>query len=550
MKLTIFAVSLVLGLSSPGFSQHSDHTVIKKAEVKPATIVPGMGSHRHLVSTGNPLAQKFFDQALSFVYAFNHDEAVRSFKRAAELDPQLAMAQWGIALALGPNINLDVDPAREQAAYEAVQKALLLAAGAPENERAYIEALSRRYSIDPQADLKKLAVEYKNAMGEVVKRYPDDLDAATLYAESAMNLRPWQLWTLDGKPVEGTEEIIAVLESVLRRDPNHIGAIHYYIHAVEASPTPERALAYAAKLRESVPAAGHLVHMPAHIYGRTGDYQLAARSNKEAAAADEAYFKAHGVGGVYPLIYYAHNLHFEAYSHAMSGRYADAMSVAGKLETFVRPYIKEMPMAEGFIPTPTIVRLRFHKWNEILASPKPDPGLPLVNAFWHFARGVAFAATGRKGKAGREQAAFSAAVRAVPEQATIGLNRARKVLAIAENVLHARISAATNRDGNAVIDYLRAAVEMEDSLAYDEPPGWFLPVRESLGATLFRTGDYAGAERVFRADLERNKRNGRSLFGLQRVLRAQRKTYAATLVQREFDKAWRYADTSLRLEDF
>lgn len=543
-------VALLLWFCTVVLAQHSVHSPKTNIEQRPATLVPGMGSHHHQVSTGNALAQKFFDQGLSFIYAFNHEAAIRSFKRAAELDPRLAMAHWGIALALGPNINLDVDPAREKAAYDAVQEARRLSSAATEKERSYIAALSKRYSTSPQADLKKLAVAYKVAMGEIVKRYPDDLDAATLYAESAMNLRPWQLWTLDGQPAAGTEEIIAVLESVLHRDPDHIGAIHYYIHAVEASPAPERALAYAPKLRTRVPAAGHLVHMPAHIYGRTGDYRLAARSNREAAAADEAYFKAHGLGGVYPLIYYAHNLHFEAYAHGMSGRYADALRVAGKLQTFVRPYIKEMPMAEGFMPTPTIVRLRFQKWNEILAAPKPDAGLPLTKAFWHFARGVAYAATGRQEAAGREQSAFNAAVRAVPEEATIGLNSARKVLAIAERVLQARISAITERNSQAAIDYLRSAVEMEDSLAYDEPPGWFLPVRESLAAALFRTGDYAGAESVFRADLERNKRNGRSLFGLQRVLRAQGKTHAATMVRREFAKAWRNADTSLRFEDF
>jgi len=226
---------------------------------KPATLVSGMGSLHHPVSTTNPEAQKFFDQGFSFVYAFNHDEAVRSFKRAAELDPGMAMAYWGIALALGPNINLDVDPEREKAAYNSVQKALAMVKDSG-NEQAYIEALAKRYSTDPKADLKRLAVDYKNAMGELVKRFPDDLDAATLFAESAMDLRPWQLWTADGKPADGTEEIVAVLESVLRRNPNHVGAIHYYVHAVEASPNPERALAYAPKLATLMPAAGHIVH--------------------------------------------------------------------------------------------------------------------------------------------------------------------------------------------------------------------------------------------------------------------------------------------------
>ncbi len=270
------ALALGLHFATSVCAQHADMQT--KSDAKPAIMMAGMGSQHHPVSTTKPEAQKFFDQGLSFVYAFNHDGAIRSFTRAAKLDPQMAMAYWGIALALGPNINLDVDPDREKAAYEATQRALSLAAMVPENERAYIEALSRRYSIDPKADLKKLAVDYKNAMGELVKRYPDDLDAATLYAESAMNLRPWKFWSSDGKPAEGTEEIVATLESVLRRDPNHIGAIHYYIHAVEASSYPERALAYAPKLPSLAPDAGHLVHMPAHIYERTGDYQSAALS--------------------------------------------------------------------------------------------------------------------------------------------------------------------------------------------------------------------------------------------------------------------------------
>src|ERR1044072_6532747 len=279
MRSLLMALTISLSLSAVALGQHTGHKATDAKE-QPATQMSGMGTHHHPVSTTNAEAQKFFEQGLSFVFAFNHNEAIRSFKRAAELDPQLAMAHWGVALALGPNINSDVDPEREKAAYEAVQISVSLAAKASENERAYIAALARRYSIDPKADLKQLAVDYKNAMGEVVRRYPDDLDAATLYAESAMNLRPWKFWTADGKPAEGTEEIVATLESVLRRDPNHIGAIHCYIHAVEASPTPERGLAYAARLAPQVPAAGHLVHMPAHIYVRTGDYEAAARSNQ------------------------------------------------------------------------------------------------------------------------------------------------------------------------------------------------------------------------------------------------------------------------------
>ena len=542
-------VMLVLILTfTVAHSQQADHPMKMPDTEKSATLMSGLGSLHHPVSTINAEAQRFFDQGLGFIYAFNHDEAVRSFKQAADLDPKMAMAHWGIALALGPNINLDVDPGREQAAYDAVQKALSLSAQAPENEDAYIEALAKRYSADPKADLKKLAIDYKNAMGELVKRYPDDLDAATLYAESAMDLHPWQLWASDGKPAEGTEEIVATLESVLRRNPNHVGAIHYYIHAVEASPNPERALAYAPKLPTLMPAAGHLVHMPAHIYERTGDYGSAARSNVEAAKADEAYIKASGLQGVYPMMYYSHNLHFLAVANSMAGRYADAIDAAQKLEAHVRPYVKNMPMAEGFVPTPMLIMVRFHKWDEIRTLPQPDASLVLTNTVWHFARGMAYATIGNVEKAAIERDALSHAVKSIPPEAAFGLNPAGKILSIAENVLSARIAAA-KRDNKTALALLRKAVEIEDSLAYDEPPAWPMPVRESLGGALMTSGDYVAAEQVFREDLQRNQRNGRSLFGLMESLKAQKKDYPAMMVQREFENAWKNADTKLTVPD-
>jgi tetratricopeptide (TPR) repeat protein len=519
---------------------------MKPVAEKPATIVVGMSSHHHPVSTTNPEAQKFFDQGFAFVYAFNHDEAIRSFKRAAELDPGLAMAYWGIALALGPNINLDVDPEREQAAYEAVQKALPLAANASDNERAYIDALAKRYSNDPKADLKKLAVDYKNAMGEVVKRYPDDLDAATLYAESAMNLRPWKFWTADGKPAEGTEEIVATLESVLRRDPNHIGAIHYYIHAVEASPNPERALAYAPKLPALIPAAGHLVHMPAHIYARTGDYEAAALSNKDAARVDEAYMKTRGAGGLYPAMYYTHNLHFLAIAASMSGSFADARVAVQQLEAHVAPHVKAMPMLEGFMTVSPLLLVRFNRWDDIEKLPAPDKGMVGTTAVWHFARGMAFNAKGRTKDAAAELEALIATQKLLPADAMFSLNSASHVLQIAQKVLQARLAEGNNR--KQAIALLGSAVELEDSLAYDEPQAWFLPVRETLGAALMRGGDYAAAEQVFRADLERNRRNGRSLFGLMEALKAQQKNHEAALVKQQFDGAWKNADTKLKLD--
>ncbi|MCI0528718.1 MAG: hypothetical protein L0Y56_14870, partial [Nitrospira sp.] len=448
----------------------------------------------------------------------------------------------------GPNINLDVDPEREKAAYEAVQKALALATSAPEQERAYIEALAKRYSIDPNADLKKLAVDYKNAMGELVQRYPDDLDAATLYAESAMDLNPWKHWNKDGTPAEGTEEIVAVLESVLKRNPNHIGANHYYIHAVEASPHPERALPSAKRLETLVPAAGHLVHMPAHIYARIGDYEASARQNEVGARADQTYFQSHGVQGVYPLMYYSHNLHFLAVAHGIQGQFSEAKQAADQLVAHVGPYLKEVPMLEPFMPTPTLILVRFRRWEEVLKLPEPDPGMPLTRASWHFARGMAYASTGQVEKAEGERKAFMATVETIPADTPVGLSKAGDVLKIAQNVLDAKI-AMLKGDKKSAIELLRKAVEVEDTLSYDEPPDWYLPVRESLGGALMLNGDYAEAEKVFRADLEKNPRSGRSLFGLKESLKAQGETYAARWVEKEFKEAWKNADIQLRVED-
>jgi len=545
-KVTVILGALAFLLTSGTAVGHQQSSSV---DTRPVTLMAGLGDHHHPVSTDNPEAQQFFDQGLKWVFAFNHDEAVRSFKRAAELDPKLAMAYWGIALALGPNINLDVDPEREKAAYEAVQKALVLAATAPEHERAYIEALAKRYSIDPNVDLKKLAVDYKNAMGELARRYPDDLDAATLYAESAMDLNPWKHWNKDGTPAEGTEEIVAVLESVLRRDPHHMGANHYYIHAVEASPHPEWALPSAQRLETLAPAAGHLVHMPAHIYMRTGDYDASARQNQAGAEADRAYFQNNDAQGIYRLGYYSHNLHFLAVARSIQGQFSDAKKAADQLVKHVGPYVKEVPFLEGFMPTSTLVLLRFHRWDDILQSPEPDPGMAVTTALWRFARGMAYAATGKVEDAEAERKAFGAVMETVPPETPFGLlNKAGDILNIAQNVLDAKIAMARG-DKKSAIGLLRKAVEMEDNLSYDEPPSWYPPVRESLGGALLRNGDYAEAEKVFRVDLEKNPRSGRSLFGLMESLKAQGKTYDAQWAQKEFEAAWQNADTQLRVED-
>jgi tetratricopeptide (TPR) repeat protein len=541
----LFALLLACGAVQ---AQHEQHSTGHKGE---AALVAGMGTMHHPVSTRNAEAQKFFDQGLSFVYAFNHDEAVRSFKRAADLDPDLAMAYWGVAYALGPNINLDVDPEREIAAYNAVERALSLKEKASPAERDYIEALAKRYTNDAQAKpetLRRLSVEFSAAMGALSKKYPNDLDAAVLYAESMMDLHPWQLWKADGTPNEGTPEIVATLESVLKRDPNHVGAIHYYIHAVEASPHPERALPHAARLGRLMPAAGHIVHMPAHIYERTGDYAAAAQSNEDAAAADRAYIKTGGAGGLYPLMYYSHNLHFLAVAYSMEGRSADSLKAARLLEENVNPHVKEMPMLEGFDTVVPLLLARFHRWDDVLRLPEPPASMPATRSVWLWSRGVALAATGKTDDAEAAYKNFVAAERATPADAMDGLNPAASVLKIADGVLAARIAAARGDNAKA-IELLKAAVAAEDALSYDEPPAWFLPSRESLGGLLLRGGKAAEAEAVFRADLERNRMSGRSLFGLWKALEAQHKTREAQAARRQFEAAWKNADTQLRVED-
>ncbi|MGA7907523.1 MAG: hypothetical protein WCA16_08975, partial [Candidatus Sulfotelmatobacter sp.] len=299
MRISVHVLCAMLLCLGVAAQDHASH-----AQTRPVTLVTGLGDLHHPVSTHNPQAQQFFDQGLRFIYAFNHDEAARSFRHAGELDPKLAMAFWGAAEAVGPNYNDPADPDRYQQAHDAVQKAVDLAAGASPSEQAYIHALARRFPADPNSDLKKAAEEYRDAMRQVVSAFPDDLDAATLFAEAGMNLHPWGLWHPDGTPEVGTEEIVSTLESVLKRDPNHLGAVHYYIHAVEASPTPERALAGANRLAALAPAAGHIVHMPAHIYIRTGDYEAAVTTNEKAAEVDRAYLKASGEQGIYPMMYY------------------------------------------------------------------------------------------------------------------------------------------------------------------------------------------------------------------------------------------------------
>jgi tetratricopeptide (TPR) repeat protein len=533
---------LIFALSAPAFAQeHPEHAA--RAKAKSATLMTGYGNWRHPVSTKNAQAQAFFDQGLRQIYAFNHDEAARSFQRSAELDPKLAMAYWGIAEAVGPNYNDPASQDRFVQAHGAIAKAETLAADASESDKAYIAALAKRFPADPKSDLHAAAEQYRDAMRDLVKRFPDDLDAATLFAEAGMNLHPWGLWHPNGTPEEGTEEIVATLESVIRREPNHLGAIHYYIHSVEASNSPEHALAGANRLAELAPAAGHIVHMPAHIYIRTGDYEAAVKTNQKAALADQAYMKAGAAEGIYSMMYYSHNLHFIAMAAAMNGNYLESRRGAQMLAANVGPHVKEMPPLEGFMTVPLAVEVRFHKWNEILKAPHPDPAMHTAAVFWHFARGLALASTGKLEEAEAEHKFVAEAEEKTSPDAIFQMpinNKTKDILKIAENVLGAKISLAKN-DMDATVNQLRAAVAVQDSLKYDEPQDWFYPVRESLGAVLLKIGDDAGAEEAFRADLERNPRNPRSLFGLEQALKAQQRTYDAGFVRKQFDANWKGA---------
>ena len=523
----------------------------KSAGDKPVDLsMTAIGRHHHAIQTKSREAQEYFDQGITLIYGFNHEEAERSFQRAAELDPASPMPLWGIAVAVGPNYNSDVDPQREKVAFETVQKAQKLAANAPQVERDYVAAIATRYSGAADADYKKLALEYSAAMQGLSAKYPDDLDAATFYAESLMDLNPWKLWMHDGTPSENTLKIVAVLESVLARDPNHVGANHYYIHAVEASTAPERALPSAHRLDTMVPQAGHLVHMPAHIYERTGNYAEAAHNNAEAAKVDEAYArKAARAGSAYDLMYHSHNEHFEAMAASMAGRYAEAKKAAEAMAARLLPHAADMPMLDVFLETPIWVDVRFGKWNEILARKEPAKELAGTHAMWRYSRAIAYAQTEKLPQAKNELALFVGEAAKFPPGAMMGeFNSAKDLLGIAGHVMEARLAAAEG-DNHSAVAHWKEAVLLQDSLNYDEPADWYYPLRESLGAALIKSGNPLEAEKTFRDDLLQNPRNPRSLYGLKEALRAQGKDADANLVEAQYQSAWKNADSKLTLKD-
>jgi tetratricopeptide (TPR) repeat protein len=510
------------------------------------------GSH-HPVTTKSVEAQRLFDQGLGQIYALDYSGAGNAFQRAAALDPNMAMAYWGVAYALGADYYYPTpgSPEREREAYQAFQKAVSLSTRGPDVERAYIIALGKRYCNCPDPNRQQQAVDFKDAMRDLAQRFPDDLDAATLYAQSIMNLSPWALWNSDGTPWEGTPEILSVLESVLKRDPRHMGAMHYYIHAVEGSPNPERALVYAQELPALAPSIGHIVHMPAHLYIRTGDYLAAEDACVKAARVDEKHILASSKPDMFTILSYLHDLYFLATAASIDGHYSTAKLAADKLVEQVVPHVREMPHLESLLNVQTAVLVRFSRWDDILKLPAPDTNLRIAYAIWHFARGMAFAATGKLAEGEAEHQAVTEALENTAPADTFAMspNKTRDILEIASDVLAAKLATARHEKSQAIAQ-LRDAVAIQDSLKYAEPPSWFYPVRESLGAALFLDGQTSEAERVFREDLQRNPRNPRSLFGLLEVLRSLGKSYDAGFVQAELAGAWKSDLKQLDLRNF
>jgi len=506
---------------------------------KPVPLYPGLGNWTHPIAARTVEAQKYFDQGLALSYGFNRDESLRSFRKAAQLDPQAPMAYWGIALALGPYVNMDGDPTyniKESCA--AVKQGLAIKSITP-TEREWLEAAATRCPdfADPS--------RYIRAMHDLAAKYPDDLDAQTLYADALMTAVRWHWYSNDGKPAPGVTEAEHILEAVMRRSPNHAGANHLYIHAVESSPNPERAIPSSQRLMGIVPSEGHMVHMPGHIWLVTGDFETAVSVNEHAVQADQKYFADSGMMGSY-YMYYLHNINFILYGRAMQGRLASTKAAEKQMAEAVAPMAKMSPeMAGVFDATIKMAQLRMNQWDDLLALPKPQTKDPLVTAWWRYSRAMAMAGKGRLDDARHERDEFESARKALDQKAPWGQNVTGDVMNLASAVLEARVQSSPA----AAVPIWKRAVSLQDALTYDEPPAWYYPVRESLGAALLLAKDAAGAEAVFHEGLRRSPNNGRMLFGLLESLKSQQKTQAAAEVKKEFDRAWSGSDITLRLSD-
>ena len=541
LLVSLLAALLALAVLAPSRAGPQEVRVQQQAggtTAGGAKLLTGLGNHRQAITTRSPLAQRFFDQGLSLAYAFNHAEAARSFREAARLDPQCAMCYWGVAFVLGPNINAAMDTAVVREAHEAVQKAVALAAGSTPRERAYAAALAKRYAPTPATARPALDTAFASAMREVARSYPDDVDAATIYAEATMDLSPWSYWNADGSPRPGTSDVLAALEGVLTRNPNHPGACHYYIHLVEAI-YPERAVACAERLASLMPAAGHIVHMPGHIYIRVGRFNDAVEANVHAVHADETYIADQRPQGIYPLAYYPHNYHFMAFAATMAGRGAEAVRAARNVVRNVPVDVAAVvPELQLLVPFAHLTLASFGRWDEVLTEPAPPVSLRFPTAMVYYARGVALASKGRLTESGVALDSLrdiAAGVTASPH---------KEVAQIAVQALLGEIHARRGLTVGA-IEHFRAAAAIEDALAYMEPPYWHYPIRHSLGAALLASGRAAEAEAVYREDLKRFPENGWALFGLRQALVAQGRSAEASEVTRRFEKAWRMSDVKL-----
>jgi tetratricopeptide (TPR) repeat protein len=527
-------------------------TYAGQADKPGAPVFKGLSDHKHRISTRNPQTQMFFDQGVNLLFGFNHAEAIRSFREAARLDPDCAMCWWGVAFALGPNINLPMPDDAVAPAWAALQKARALEAKAAPEERAWIDALATRYAADAKsnagADRQTLDAAFVKAMGELWKAWPDDLDAGTFYAEAMMDTQPWDYWGQDGVTPKGhAQEIVSTLESIIARDANHPGALHLYIHAVEATTTPERAEAAADRLEQLMPGAGHIVHMPSHIYYRVGRYADAQRVNELAAEADEAYIATCRTQGYYPAAYYGHNIHFLWTSNEMEGRYEAAIGAARRLVKAVDAVnlASQLPLAEVYALTPIVTQLRFEKWDAVLSEPSPPKALVLDRAIDLYAKGAAYAAKGQLAKA-QEQRDLLRAVIAVSDfdRYSAFLMPAKAMATMALDLLDGEIARAKADTGDAV-RHFRAAYDIQLSLQYNEPPFWHQPVSHILGAALLADRKPAEAEAVYRESLKVYRDDGWALFGLAQALAAQGKSDEAAAVRKQFTAAWSRADIKL-----
>ncbi len=556
LVLTLATVPGALAQTDPqaqsGSHKHYEHSDLATQPGPGGVLAPrlqNLGSHVFPVSTQNRDAQLYINQGLNLAYAFNHAEARRAFKEAARLDPTLAMAYWGQALVLGPNINALMETNEEPNALEDLRKALSFKSTASPREQALIDALSKRYTGDP-ADRQANDQAYAAAMREVHRQFPDDLDIAMLYVESMMDLRPWGYWMRDGQPHEGTAEIVALTEDVMKRNPKHPGALHMYIHLMEANHA-EKAEAAADALLPLMPAAGHMVHMPGHIYQRVGRYADAIRSNELAVAADEDYITQCRAQGLYPMGYYPHNIHFLWFAATYDGQSAKAIESARKVAAKIDDEaLKTVPITAGFRVVPYLALTRFGKWDEMLKEPEPPAWSAYLRGTWHYARGLAFVAKNQLPAAEQELAKLRATLKDKSlDTPLFSPNLARQILEIGPEVLAGELAAA-RRQYDVAVSHLEKAVRLEDALVYTEPSEWHYPPRHALGAVLLESGRAGEAETVYWEDLRRNRNNGWALFGLAQALRAQNKKNDAALIEARFQTAWARSDVTLTASRF